>query len=192
MSAIDFYFDFVSPYSYFAFSQREEIRRRTGQQLSFKPVYVGEIMKQVGNVPTSVTCPAKRAYLAHDIARWARRLGVPVNPHPRFGTFSTEPLVKAALRAGDDVEAFADAAFASVWVAQAPFGDDHAMALWLSNRGKHFDIYWNERDAMDDAHAVRVSEAVGHGAFGVPFFHTDKGNFFGNDRIDFLIEALAS
>jgi 2-hydroxychromene-2-carboxylate isomerase len=189
---IHFYYDFISPYSYFAFTQRDEIRDRTGRELHLKPVYVGDIMKQVGNVPTSITCPAKRAYLGQDVARWAQKLRVSVQSHTKFGTFSTVPLIKAAMRAGDDVEAFSIAAFAAVWVDQGPLDDETAMTPWLAAKDERFATYWDERETMTDALAERVSEAVGDGAFGVPHFHTDKGDFFGNDRIEFLVEALGA
>jgi 2-hydroxychromene-2-carboxylate isomerase len=176
---IHFYYDFISPYSYFAFAQREEIRARTGQELLLKPVCVGDIMKEVGNVPTSITCKAKRVYLGQDVARWAQKLRVPVQSHAKFGTFSTAPLIKAAIRAGDDVEAFSLAAFA-------------AMTQWFAAKAQRFATYWTERETMTDTLAERVAEAVGHGAFGVPHFHTDRGDFFGNDRIEFLVEAFSA
>ena len=191
-SAIDFYYDFVSPYSYFAFAQRDEVRSRTGRPLDLKPVYVGAIMKEVGNVPTSITCKAKRAYLGQDVVRWAKKLCVPVQSHPKFGLFSTEPLIKAALRAGDDVEAFSVAAFDAVWVEQAPLDDLDAMSGWFAAKEPRFELYWEERENMAAAHDERVAEAVAKGAFGVPYFSSDKGAFFGNDRIDFLVEALGA
>ena len=79
---IDFYYDFVSPYSFFAFAQRDEVSARTGRALNLKPVHVGGIMERVGNVPTSITCKAKRQYLGQDIARWAGKLRIPVRPQP--------------------------------------------------------------------------------------------------------------
>lgn len=189
---IDFYYDFVSPYSFFAFQQRNEVRKRTGCKLRFKPVHVGDIMKQVGNAPTSITCEAKRQYLGQDVARWAHKLGVPMQHHPKFGAFSTKPLIKAALHAGDDVEAFSVAAFAAVWQEAAPLDDAHAMRAWFAAKVDRYAACWDEREQMSAALDARVTEAVANGAFGVPHFHTGKGDFFGNDRIDFLIEALAA
>ncbi|OYY90797.1 MAG: hypothetical protein B7Y45_06320 [Sphingomonas sp. 28-66-16] len=189
---IDFYYDFVSPYSYFAFAQRDEVRSRTGRTLDLKPVYVGAIMKEVGNAPTSITCKAKRAYLGQDVGRWAVKLGVTVLSHPKFGFFSTEPLIKAALRAGGDVEAFSVAAFAAVWVEQAPLDDLEAMSGWFARKDSRLATYWDERETMAAALDERIAEAVSKGAFGVPYFSSEKGAFFGNDRIDFLVEALAA
>ena len=190
--SIAFYYDFVSPYSYFAFAQRKEIASRTGRKLDLKPVSVGMVMDEVGNVPTSITCKTKQMYLGQDVARWVAKLRVPFQSHPQFGKFSTAPLIKAALAADDDVEAFSAAAFAAVWADQAPIADAEAMRTYLKEKNDAFAKYWDERDDYAEQLNDRVAEAVGDGVFGVPYFHTEKGDFFGNDRLDFLVEALAA
>lgn len=190
--AIQFFYDFVSPYSYFAFSQREEISNRTGRQIELRPVSVGMVMDRVGNVPTSITCKAKRAYQGQDVARWAGKLKVPLALHPRFGTFSTAPLIQSALASGKDLEAFSQAAFEAVWVDQAPVEDDEAMAAYFAQKGPRLADHWRSRDSQSDALVQRVDEAANAGVFGVPYFHTDIGDFFGNDRLEFLFEAMTA
>lgn len=187
---INFYYDFVSPYSYFAFSQRDEIRQRTGRELRLCPVTVGKIMEIVGNVPTSITCKTKRAYQGQDVIRWVEKLQIPFALHPQFGTFSTAPLVRAALRAEEDIEAFSEAAFHAVWAEQAPVTDNSAMYDYFARKEERFATYWSENTQMEDALEQSNSSAVDDGVFGVPYFHTDAGNFFGNDRLDFLYKAI--
>ena len=189
---IAFYYDFVSPYSYFAFAQREAIASRTGRILDLKPVSVGMVMDEVGNMPTSITCKTKQMYLGQDVARWVAKLRLPFKSHPQFGKFSTAPLIKSALAAGNDVEAFSAAAFAAVWVDQAPIADPEAMRTYLKEKNDAFAEYWDARDNYAGELNDRVAEAVEDGVFGVPYFHTEKGDFFGNDRLDFLVEALVA
>ena len=66
-----------------------------------------------------------------------------------------------------------------------------ANRVWFAQKDERFARYWEAREEMTGALEILVSEAVTDGAFGVPYFHTDKGDFFGNDRIDFLVEAFA-
>jgi 2-hydroxychromene-2-carboxylate isomerase len=189
---IIFYYDFVSPYSYFAFSQLDMIRAKTRRAVVLKPVSVGKIMVATGNVPTSVTCQAKRHYAAQDLGRWARKLSVALNLHPEFGQFSTVPLLQAAIRSGDDIEAFSSAVFKAIWVDRVPMKDTAILSAWLAEQNQGFAEFWDEREHMIDALAANNGEAIAHGAFGVPYYFTDRGAFFGNDRIDFLIESLSS
>ncbi len=189
---IKLYYDFVSPYSYFAFGQREQIQQKTRREIVLRPVAVGMVMEKVGNVPTSLTCKAKRAYSGQDVARWVKKLDVPFAVHPAFGTFSTAPLLQAAILAGDDVASFSEAAFAGVWAEQAPITDDDEMRAFFASKDERFADYWTRKDEAVVELAKRVDEAVADSVFGVPFFKTDEGNFFGNDRLNFLIEAMTA
>ncbi len=56
---VDFYYDFLSPYSYLAFSQLPSFARRAGAEVIFKPVEVLKVMARVGNSPTSILCIPK-------------------------------------------------------------------------------------------------------------------------------------
>ena len=55
MKTLDFYFDYRSPYSFLALSQV----RKWDVEIAFHPVEIADLMKQVGNVPTSITCAPK-------------------------------------------------------------------------------------------------------------------------------------
>ncbi|WP_315750129.1 MULTISPECIES: DsbA family protein [unclassified Bradyrhizobium] len=77
MTSIDFYFDFRSPYSYLAHSQLGTL----DAELSYHPVDIVAAMKQVGNRPTTLTCPVKGKYAGADLQRWAKRYGVPLSRH---------------------------------------------------------------------------------------------------------------
>ena len=64
------------------------------------------------------------------------------------------------------------------------------MAEYLEARVANGAALWSQKSDFSDALSVMCDEAVQAGAFGVPTFATSSGLFFGNDRIDFLIEAM--
>jgi 2-hydroxychromene-2-carboxylate isomerase len=59
--AIEFYFDFVSPYSYLACTQLPGLARQHAAEIVYKPFRLLELMKLVGNRPTTIECKNKRA-----------------------------------------------------------------------------------------------------------------------------------
>jgi 2-hydroxychromene-2-carboxylate isomerase len=61
-------FFFRSPYSYLALTQFGSLPART----NLLPVSVLDVMKIVGNTPTTVTCRAKGRYVKRDLQRWAK------------------------------------------------------------------------------------------------------------------------
>jgi 2-hydroxychromene-2-carboxylate isomerase len=85
MADVDFFFDFISPYTYLARTQLDGIAARTGARFKMWPMHLLNLMKIVGNTPTTVVCKNKRRYAGQDIARWCARYQVPfkANPHLR-------------------------------------------------------------------------------------------------------------
>ena len=81
---LEFYFDFVSPYSYLANTQIGRLADRVGVDIVYRPVALLELMKLVGNRPTTVECKNKQKYAGADIRRWAAKYGVRMQPNPHF------------------------------------------------------------------------------------------------------------
>lgn len=190
---IEFYYDFVSPYSYLAFTQLPAIAARAGATIAYKPIDVLEVMKRVGNAPTTVLCHAKGRYARADLGRWVKRYGVPFAPNPHFRNMVSRPLLLGAIAAGrlGQSEAYARAVFEGVWVRQAGFADDVEMLSVLQAGGfEDGEAILRSRDDMADELEKAIADAVDRGVFGVPSFIVGDALFFGNDRLDFLAAEL--
>jgi 2-hydroxychromene-2-carboxylate isomerase len=79
---VDFFFDFISPYTYLAQTQLPALKERTGARFRLWPIHLLKLMKQVGNVPTTVICANKMKYAMQDIGRWVACYDVPLQPNP--------------------------------------------------------------------------------------------------------------
>jgi 2-hydroxychromene-2-carboxylate isomerase len=192
---IKFYFDFVSPYSYLASTQIEAVAARTGSSVDYLPIHVGTLMKKVGNRPTTIECKAKSQYAMSDLGRWAQRYRVPVVMNPIFGRFDTRPLLQTAISAKADGQAKAAVAalFQAMWVDKSTFESDDVIVALLKRHGvANADSLVAASKEQSDDLARLTEEAEADGAFGAPSFVVDGALFFGNDRIDFVEEALRS
>jgi 2-hydroxychromene-2-carboxylate isomerase len=192
---VTLYYDFVSPYSYMAFTQIKGLEERTGAKVHLRPVAVGAVMKRTGNVPTSITCEAKRNYAAQDLGRWAMRYGVPIKPNPRFTEVDMRPLLLGAIAAEQlgRQRPYAAAVFRGVWVDQVQFETDEELRTVLEKGGVGGpDEIMETRKLVEEEAKRLVDEAVEAGAFGVPTFVHDGQLYFGNDRIAFLEQALTA
>lgn len=192
---VQFYFDYVSPYSYLAATQVEALAERTGATIDYRPIHVGTLMARVGNRPTSIECAAKRNYSMGDLARWANRLQTPVVMNPLFGKLDTRHLLTATIAAKElrHEKAATKALFAGMWVEQSNFADDETLITLLDRHAvpdaATIVALGKERQ---EALTVLIDAAEADGAFGVPSFVYAGQLFFGNDRMMFLEEALAS
>lgn len=191
---INFYFDFVSPYSYLAATQIEALAARTDSAINYLPIHVGTLMKRVGNRPTSIECKAKSLYSMSDLARWAKRYEVPAVMNPVFGRLDTRPLLMTAIAADKLGKArpCVAALFKGMWVEKCTFENDGVVIALLEKHGvPNASEIVRAGKEMTAALTSLTDAAERDGAFGVPSFVVDGALYFGNDRMQFLEEALA-
>jgi 2-hydroxychromene-2-carboxylate isomerase len=193
---VEFYFDFPSPYSYLAHTQLPKIAAEHGATVVYHPFRILELMTIVGNRPTTVECKSKGKYADVDLQRWTKRYNVEFSRNPCAKSLDFAELNRGALVAIDDGRGaeYVTVVFAAIWGRPAD----------LSQRSILNDIF--ERAGFD---AVRLVEranaentigrldaetkaAAERGVFGAPTMFVGEQMFFGNDRLDFVAEALRS
>jgi len=191
---VDFYFDYGSLASWLAYTQLPKLVADTGANLVMKPMLLGGVFQSTGNRPP-ISVPAKGRYLFQDFDRFAERYGVPLVMNPHFPV-NTITLMRADLglqmRADPQLAVFRDAIFRAMWVEQQALGDPAVLAVVLTRSGIAPDaIAAIAADpVVKDALKTRTQEAVDRGVFGAPTFFVGDQMFWGQDRIDFVREAL--
>lgn len=191
---LDFYFDFGSPAAYLAYTQLSKLAADTGAQIELKPILLGGIFQATGNRPP-ISVPLKGQYLFADLNRFAKRYGVVLNMNPHF-PINTLNLMRAdiglQLRNDTRLPKYRDAMFAAIWVDQKNMNDPETVGTVLAKSG--FDPMAISALAGDpevkEALKIATQEAVNHGVFGAPSFIVDGELFWGQDRLDFVREAL--
>lgn len=193
---VDFYFDFGSPAAYLAWTQLPQLCADTGAQLAWKPMLLGGVFQATGNrAPMMV--PLKGSYLFVDLARFALRYGVPLKFNPSF-PINTLTLMRAAvglqMRLDPRFEDYCAAMFRAVWVDAQNMNDPAVVAAVLTRAG--FDpqalLALSSEQPVKDELKVATDAAVQRGVFGAPTFFVADQMFWGQDRLDFVREALAN
>jgi 2-hydroxychromene-2-carboxylate isomerase len=190
---IELYFDFASPYGYLAATQLPAVTAATGAQIVYRPFRLLELMKIVGNRPTTIECRNKGKYASADIGRWAARYKVPFQRNPNLRSVDYAALGRGALVAIDLGRGadYVDAVYRAIWAGEQNLADTTVLAGLLEQAG--FDGALLLRQAVGEEYVARLdrqtSEAAERGVFGSPTFFVRDQMFFGNDRLDFVIEA---
>ncbi len=186
MSAkVEFFYDYVSVYSYLANSQLSEL---SGAQIVYRPMFLGAVMEATGNRPPG-TVKAKGKYLRTDIARWVERYSLPFKMNPVFpqNTLKALRLALVAQKHGA-FEAIHQALFDAMWVDEMDLGDEHVLTE-IAAKGA-LSISDIEEVAIKEELKANTAEAVTRGAFGAPTLFVGDQMFFGNDRFEFIEEAV--
>jgi 2-hydroxychromene-2-carboxylate isomerase len=193
---IDFYFDFPSPYAYLAHTQLPRIAAEQNASIAYHPFRILELMKLVGNRPTTIECKSKGKYAGVDLQRWTKRYGVSFvrNPHGRsfdYAAFGRGALI--AIADGKGAE-YVTAVFSGIWAKQADLSQRSVLMELLAGAGFDARQLLERADAADMVAKLEAETqaAADRGVFGAPTMFVGVEMFFGNDRLDFVAEALRS
>lgn len=192
---VEYYFDFGSPAAYLASTQLAALSAQTGATVVWRPMLLGGVFVATGNAsPANV--PAKGKYIFQDFARFARRYAVAFNRNPYF-PINTITLMRIAvgLQARDDPR-FMDycaAIYRAIWVDALNMNDPKVVASALSAAGFDADamLTMASDPTVKDKLKAATELAVARGVFGAPTFFVGEQMFWGQDRFDFVREALA-
>jgi 2-hydroxychromene-2-carboxylate isomerase len=189
--SIDFYFDFSSPYGYFATTRIDELAQKYGRTVNWHPVLLGVLFKSTGTAPLPLI-PIKGAYSVHDMERTARFHQIPY-AKPSVLPIATQGAARAMLWIRNelgDAKAieFAKAAFHAYFVDNINISEPAAVAQVAAGIG--IDAAAVTAAMSDDAVKAQlkseVEQAQARGVFGAPFMIVDGESFWGFDRFDQL------
>jgi 2-hydroxychromene-2-carboxylate isomerase len=191
---VEFYFDVGSPAAYLAWTQLPPIAQETGASIVYKPFLLGGVFQATGN-RSPMEVPAKGKYMVADLERYARRYGVPFKLNPHF-PINTLMLMRGALglqlRDPQKLRPYVDAVYRAIWVEGRNMNDPATVGAVLQEAG--FDpqqvlALSADPEVKEQLKAV-TQEAVNRGVFGAPAFFVGGHLFWGQDRLDFVKEAL--
>ena len=193
---VDFYFDVGSPAAYLAFTQIEAIAREAGASVNHKPMLLGGVFQATGNA-SPATVPAKGAYTFIDFARHAKRYGVTLirNPHFPINTLMLmRAITGAQMHASEREAVLIDAIFKAIWTEQLNMNDPEVASVALANAGFPAGLIasWIGDAAVKARLKETTDEAVARGVFGAPTMFVGDEMFFGQDRLEWVREALAA
>ena len=191
---VEFFFDVGSPTSYLAWSQLPAICEQAGASLVYRPTLLGGVFQATGNA-SPATVAAKGRYMNADMARFARRYGVPLAVNPFFPV-NTLMLMRGAtgaqMRAPDRLQQYLRGVFKALWVDALNLNDPAVTAKALADAGFEAAevMGWVNDAEVKAALRATTEEAVARGVFGAPTMFVGTEMFFGQDRLDFVREAL--
>lgn len=194
--AAEFYFDVGSPATYLAWTQLPALCAQAGATLIYKPMLLGGVFQATGNASPASVAPKGR-YMTDDLGRFAKRYGVPfkMNPHFPINTLQLmRGVIGIQLRQPERLDAFLTAVFEALWVNGVNLNDPAVVAATLAAAGFDPAQVFSLVNDVDIKTALKANteEAVSRGVFGAPTVFVGDTMFFGQDRLDFVREALGA
>lgn len=191
----EFYFDFSSPYGYFASTQIDALASEFGRETLWRPILLGAIFKKAGSAPLT-DMPLKGAYSLHDFSRTASLFDIPYH-HPERFPISTVSAARAMWwierHAGaPKAKEFAHGIYHAYFAGRQDIGELAtvvAQAEQIGIDGGQLTQGIEQKEVKDGLRS-QVETAIGRGVFGSPFILIDNEPFWGFDRFDYIRKWL--
>lgn len=189
---VDFYFDYISGYAYFAWLRIQEICDRRGVELDVHPVLFAGLLDRWGQLgPAEI--PPKRAWAYKDAFRHARLHGIELSC-PKYHPFNPLLALRLSLRevAGAEQRRVVSTLFRAGWGQGIDLGSPDELAGALDREGLDGRALIERASAPEAKEALRrdTERAVDRGVFGVPTTFVGDELFWGSDRMDYIELAL--
>ena len=187
-SKIHFYFDFISPYAYFAWRKLPTLAKKYNREIEAHPVVFGKLLDKWGQLgPAEI--PPKRNWLNEYCLRYAALNGFKYNP-PKKHPFNPLAALRMSLKevSGDDQLRVIDSIFKGGWSHGADLGDLSTLISLLTKEsidGKSLSekiLDLNIKELLIN----ETSFAIEKGVFGVPTIIIDDNLFWGNDQMNHI------
>ena len=192
---IDFYFDYSSPYGYFAAMRIDDFAARHGRSVNWKPILLGVVFKVTGAQPLP-SLPLKGDYAKRDIARSARFHGIAINYPSKFPIASQAPARASYwLHDRDPVLArkLAKTLYHAYFVEDRDISSPDVTADVAATLGlQRGEVLAAINDpVIKNRLKDEVDAAIKRGVFGSPYIAVDGEPFWGIDRFDQIERWLA-
>ena len=194
-AAIDFYFDYSSPYGYFAAMKIDDLAAKNGRSVNWKPILLGTVFKVTGGQPLPML-PLKGPYALRDILRSARFHGLPYQQPSKFPVATQAP-ARAFYWVNDRDPALAkklaQALYQAYFVQDRDISSPEITADVAATLGLQRDEVLAALNdaAVKDRLKNEVDAAIKIGVFGSPYIVVDGEPFWGIDRFDQIEHWLA-
>ncbi len=189
----EFYFDFISPYSFLAHKEIKKIEEKNSIKIDYKPILLGGL-HNLHNIKAPAFIPAKAKFMIRDCKLIAEKNRIKFKFNSYF-PIKTLNLMRGVLVAEEDnyKNYYIDIIFNAIWQDGLNLNDENIVQKILKNLNinpKTFTLR-SSSASIKDLLRKKTNEAFDKGIFGAPSFVSNNKIFWGQDRIEFVLNEAS-
>ena len=185
----DFYFDFISPYSFLAHKEIIKIERKNSIKIKYKPILLGGLHNLHG-IKAPAFIPAKAKHMIRDCKLIAEKNRIKFKFNSYFPIKSLNLMRGVFVAEEDNYKShYIDSIFNAIWQDGLNMNDENVIQKVLKNLNinpKTFDLR-SASSSIKESLRKRTNEAYERGIFGAPTFVSNNKIFWGQDRLEFVV-----
>jgi 2-hydroxychromene-2-carboxylate isomerase len=194
---IVYYFSVLSDWAYMGGERLECLARRYDVQIDHRPIRLAALYARTGGIVLQKRSQQRQDYRVAELKRWSHCLGIPIKLFPKHYPTADQLascLIIAAKNSGCDAGLLANTILRAIWAEDRDISDSGTLEQIADGLGM------NGTDLIDEAKAPKAiteldrntEDAERNGVFGSPFYIFGDEIYWGQDRLQFLENALVN
>ena len=192
IKSFDFYFDFISPYSFFAHKEILKIEKKNSFKIRYKPILLGGLHNLHG-IKAPAFIPAKAKHMIRDCKLIAEKNRISFKFNSYFPIKSLNLMRGVFVAEEDNFKSYyVESIFNSIWQDGLNMNDENVVQKVLKNLNVNPKTFFlrSTSSSVKDLLRKRTGEAYDKGIFGAPSFVVNNKIFWGQDRIEFALNEF--
>ena len=191
--SIDFYFDFISPYSYLAYKRLKLINNDNKLNINYKPILLGGLHKL-----TNITAPAFNKQKMKNMKNDCELIAIKNNIEFKWNTkfpINSLYLMRGYLAVISNLKKkFFDICYDCYWKDNIDISDEKNIDNILKKIGLDKKIFFENinNEKIKDNLKKLTNDAFEKDIFGAPTFVVNNKIFWGQDRLDYALDEYNS
>ena len=189
IKSFDFFFDFISPYSYLAHKQIKDIELQNKIKINYMPIFLAGLL-ELSEIKAPAFIPSKAKFMIRDCKLFAEKLNIKFKFNLYFPIQSLN-LMRGVLVAQKKNKAnlYIDKFFDALWKDGLNLNDQLIVDKILQDltfNPETFKLKISEQNIKDEL-KDKTKDAFLRGVFGAPSFVVNNKIFWGQDRLEFVL-----
>ncbi len=185
----EFYFDFISPYSFLAHQEIKKIEKKDNIKIKYRAILLGGLHNLHG-IKAPAFIPSKAKFMIRDCKLIAEKKKVNFKFNSYF-PIKTLNLMRGVFVAQEDgfQKYYIDKIFEAIWTDGLNMNDQNIIDKVIKNMNinpKTFFLRSASQNIKEEL-KIKTDEAYEKGIFGAPTFIVNNKLFWGQDRLDFAL-----
>ena len=188
---IDFYFDFISPYSYIAYKKIKSMQNKNGVDFNYKPILLGGLHK-LGNITAPAFNERKMKNMKNDCEIIANKNNISFKWNEKFPINSLYLMRGYIFINNEKKDKYFDLCFDAYWKNNEDILKEETIKNILSKceiKTNDFETGIKDQKIKDELKHL-TNNAFQNDIFGAPTFVVNDKLFWGQDRLEYALDEL--
>ena len=190
---IDFYFDFISPYSYLAYRKLKNLNKENKINIIYKPILLGGLHK-LGEITAPAFNKRKMKNMKNDCELIANKNNIEFKWNVKFPMNSLYLMRGYLVLEKEFKSKFFDICFDAYWKNNIDISQDESLIQILDKaevEKENFFKLINDQKIKDQLKKL-TNQAFEKDIFGAPTFIVNNKIFWGQDRLEYALDEYNS